>query len=277
MTHAASPYVRYQAVSGGVASVHVCDEASPATLVQATDEAFAELERLEQIFSTLRPDSEISQVNRGERSVHDCSPEVAEVLDACTWLEHESGGAFSIRPPGRPGVLDPAGFVTGWAGQQAGRVLAEAGLRHWSVNVGGDLQASGTRTPDRPWSIAVNDPIRREAVLASIELSGAGAVATSGTAERGEHLWRASTSDPELLAVTVTGPELAWADAFATTALALGGAGLDWIERVAASRGYQAFAVWANHTVRTTSSCPAQFFGAGPLAGPNQNGETSAS
>ena len=65
------------------------------------------------------------------------------MLDACTWLEHATGGAFSSHPPERPGVIDPAGFVKGWATERATRRLLDAGLDDWYLAVGGDVQAHG--------------------------------------------------------------------------------------------------------------------------------------
>ena len=59
--------------------------------------ALAEIERCEQMFSTFRPSSEVSRINRGELHLLDAAQEVVEVLDACTWLEHLSGGVFRAR------------------------------------------------------------------------------------------------------------------------------------------------------------------------------------
>ena len=66
------------------------------------------------------------------------------------------------------------------------------------------------------------------------------AVATSGTYERGLHVIDPKTGEPAraLRSVTVTGPDLAVADTYATAALAMGEAGLDWLARLARS-GYQ--------------------------------------
>eukprot|EP01041_Mallomonas_annulata_P020800 gene20800-40699_t len=80
---------------GTVASIHVHDDplhVDPRVVDDAIDAVLAELERLEAMFSTFRPTSEISRVNRGELDLVDCSPEVIDVVDACTWLEHASGG-----------------------------------------------------------------------------------------------------------------------------------------------------------------------------------------
>lgn len=234
---------------GTVASVHVLDQAPTAVVHGAIDEVLRRIEQAEAVFSTFRRSSQISRVNRGELDLLACDREVLEVLDACTWLEHESGGAFDTRAPEDPGRLDPAGFVKGWATERASVALSEAGLEHWYLSVGGDLVArSGARAP---WRIAVADPHRLDAVVVVLEVRD-GAVATSGTSERGAHLWDGRTgARPDTFAsITVTGPSLTWADAFATTAFAIGEEGLDWVERF---DGYEALAVTGDGAVVTTS------------------------
>ena len=62
----ATPIRRTNPVMGTWASIHVHDEAPPATVDDAIDGVFAELARLEDIFSTFRRESEISRFNRGE-------------------------------------------------------------------------------------------------------------------------------------------------------------------------------------------------------------------
>jgi thiamine biosynthesis lipoprotein len=58
-------------------------------------------------------------------------------------------------------------------------------------------------------------------------------VATSGTAERGRHLWHGRSGAPieGLASLTVTGPHLAWADALATAGFAMGPDGVEWVSR----------------------------------------------
>lgn len=230
---------RHVEVMGTVASVHVHGGVPAEVADPAIDAAFDELRRLEAMFSTFRPTSEISRVNDGSLSLLDCSPEVIDVLDACTWLEHVSGGAFTARRPA-DGRIDPAGFVKGWAADRAGLALAAHGLEQWCLTVGGDLLVHGRPNDADRWTIAIADPTHRRAVITGVVVAG-GAVATSGTAERGHHLWSADgTAADTFASVTVTGPSLTWADAFATAACAMGAAGLDW---VAGFEGYRAFAV----------------------------------
>jgi thiamine biosynthesis lipoprotein len=235
---------------GTMASVHVHDDAPAAVIDEAVDAALAELERLEAMFSTFRDDSQISEVNAGRRTLAECAPEVIAVLDACTWLEHASDGAFTAHPPEHPGELDPSGFVKGWAVEQAAWWLAKAGLEHYYLAVGGDLLVHGSPAPGRPWHIALADPRRPGAAIAAIDIV-AGAVATSGTSERGAHIWDGRGGRPggDLLAVTVVGPSLAWADAFATAAFALGADGPRWVTEF---DGYAAIAIERDGTLRPT-------------------------
>jgi thiamine biosynthesis lipoprotein len=62
-----------------------------------------------------------------------------------------------------------------------------------------------------------------------------GAVATSGTAARGAHIRDPFTGTPAttLLAVTVTGPSLLWADVYATAAFARGPGAAGWLAGLA--------------------------------------------
>lgn len=218
---------------GTVASVHVHDAVPAVEAEAAVLDAFAEIERLEEMFSTFRPTSEISRVNRGERSLLDCSPEVLEVMDACTWLEHESDGAFHARRPEPPHLLDPAGYVKGWAAERAAQRLHDAGLDRWYFAVGGDLCTSGTPVDAPAWSVALADPADASRAIAVLDLPAHHAVATSGTGARGRHLWHGRTGErvSPFASLTVIGPSLAWADAFATAAYARGEDALAWLSR----------------------------------------------
>jgi thiamine biosynthesis lipoprotein len=240
----ASTVVRTHAVMGTMASVHVHDRADDAMIDEAVAAVWAELDRLEEIFSTFRPTSEISRINRGELHLLDASPEVLEVVDACTWLEHASNGAFRARRPGDT-LIDPAGFVKGLAAELAAKCLDRAGLEQWYLSAGGDIQTRGTAHDGSPWRVAIADPNSDDprTIRALVEVIG-DAVATSGTAARGRHLWDGRTDQPAeaLASMTVVGPHLTWADALATAAFVMGLDGVDW---VANFNGYRALAITA--------------------------------
>jgi thiamine biosynthesis lipoprotein len=209
--------------------------------------AFAWLEEVDAMFSTYREDSEISRLDRGELTVADCRPEVDEVLTRCLALERATNGFFSVRAAGR---LDPSGLVKGWAIDGAAARLVAAGAQRFCINAGGDVLAHGRPAPDRLWRVGIRHPLhadRLAAVLAVEDL----AVATSGVYERGAHIVDPHTGAPAtgLLSVTIVGPELATADAYATAVFAMGDAGPAWS---ASLEGHDVMCITRGHEVLTT-------------------------
>src|SRR5919202_6129370 len=208
--------------------------------------AFEWLRCVDATFSTYRDDSDISRLGRGEVTIGQCRPEVDEVLGRCLALERETGGFFSARPAGR---LDPSGYVKGWAIDGAAARLAAAGATRFCINAGGDVVARGRPERDRPWRVGVRHPEaldRLAAVLAVEDL----AVATSGEYERGAHIVDPHTGAPPsgLLSVTIVGPDLATADAYATAAFAMGADGPAW---TATLDGYEAMCITSDRRVLT--------------------------
>jgi thiamine biosynthesis lipoprotein len=69
-----------------------------------------------------------------------------------------------------------------------------------------------------------------------------GAVATSGTYERGPHVLNPFSRGPatELISVTIVGPELISADAYATAAFAMGAAAPEWLQGLT---GYESLVI----------------------------------
>lgn len=223
-----------------------------AAVQAALEDAAAGLRRVDEVFSTYRDDSQISRLARGELTVGECDPEVAEVLELAAEAERVSDGWFSTRYRGR---LDPTGIVKGWATERAARRLAEAGAVGVSLNGGGDVQLLGTPGAGRPWRVGVADPLRPGGLAAVVSAAGADelAIATSGTAERGAHIvdprtGRSAVTD--LVAVTVVAPRLTWADCWATAAFAMGSReGLAWLETLP---DVEALLITAGDEVRCT-------------------------
>ena len=168
-----------------------------------------------------------------------------EVLADCAALHAATGGWFDARATGR---LDPSGYVKGWAVDRAAR--PRRGPR-WCINAGGDLRVGGG-----PWRIGIQHPRRRDRVAAVLELTDA-AVATSGAYERGAHVLDPHTRRPAAgaLSVTVLGPRLGIADAYATAAFAMGEAGPAW---TAGLRPYEAMTILPRRRVLATRGFPRQ-------------------
>ena len=217
---------------GTTASLHVDDDVDALVFDEAVAAVRSELDRLEAMFSVFRPESEISRINSGALHHLDASPEVIDVLDACAYMEQVSDGAFSIRRSRVSTDINPSGFVKGWAAERASHMLVAHGLRHCYLGVGGDYALHGGMNSGQPWSIGIIDPRDATMLVGTVDVMN-GAVATSGTAERGTHLWDPRTGEPatEFLSVTVTGPSLTWADAYATTVFVMGEPGLEWVRQ----------------------------------------------
>ena len=143
------------------------------------------------------------------------------------------------------GRLDPSGLVKGWAVAGAAARLAAAGARSLFINAGGDIATRGG-----PWRIGIRHPLERERLAAVLEGSDL-AVATSGEYERGRHVIDPHTGRPPdgLLSVTIVGPDLATADAYATAAFAMGADGPAWAATLA---GYDALCITTDQRVLST-------------------------
>jgi thiamine biosynthesis lipoprotein len=224
---------RVDAVMGTVFSVDVRRPFPAAALHQALDDVFAWFRWVDEVFSPYRPDSWVSRLGRGECSRQACPPEVSAVLATCEELRRGTDGYFDVRADPR-WPLDPCGYVKGWAAEMGSARLAAAGWGDHCVNAGGDVRTRGRPAPGRRWRVGVAHPLIAGAITVAVDVDDA-AVATSGTLERGPHVW-----DPhrrraalELASVTVVGSDLGRADAYATAALAMGVSAPAWLGRLA--------------------------------------------
>ena len=181
--------------------------------------------RVDELFSTYRPDSVVSKLRRGEMEIGEAPQEVQEVWDASFNARYLSDGAFD--PWKVEGGFDPSGFVKGWAADQCADILVQAGCEHVQVNAAGDLTLRGGKLNEdgsvEPWRIGVSNPDNTQEVLRIFEIFD-GAIATSGTYERGAHI-----IDPYsgLIAIgarsaTVLGPDGGLTDAMATALMVTG-------------------------------------------------------
>jgi thiamine biosynthesis lipoprotein len=182
---------------------------------------------VDNVFSTYKTSSIISQLRRSEISIDQCSLEVIEVWNLCNFVKDITEGAFD--PWAVDGGFDPSGLVKGWAADKCAEILQQAGAEHIQVNAAGDLSLRGGFTTDKPWTIGVVNPDNRLEILQTFEIQD-GAIATSGNYERGAHI-----SDPHtgMIAIgaksaTVLGPNGAIADALATALMVDGRDGAVW-------------------------------------------------
>lgn len=230
---------------GTVFSIAVRD---PGQWDNALREVVAWLHHVDEVFSTYREHSEISRIRRGELTVAAADPLVREVMTWYDVLTAETDGYFTAD---LPGGLDPTGLVKGWAIERASHLLRGCGSRNHVINGGGDMQIAGEAGPGRPWRVGINDP-RDSSQILTVVTGRDFAVATSGTAERGEHIVDPVTQTParSLASVTVVGSSLTRVDAYATAAFVMGPEALRWIE---GKPGYEAMVVTVGGAVHSSA------------------------
>lgn len=196
------------------------------------------------LFSTYNDDSVISQLRRKEIQIEDISDEVQEVWNRCIEVRDLTDGAFD--PWAVEGGFDPAGLVKGWAADNCAQILLDVGAEHIQINAAGDLSLRGGHFAGEniePWSIGVVNPANRQEVVQVFKIMD-GAIATSGSYERGAHIL-----DPHsgLMAIgarsaTVIGPDGGLADALATALMVEGRDGSIWFSQPELAR-YSAWVV----------------------------------
>ena len=152
------------------------------------------------------------------------------------------------------------GLTLRWA---ADRLLVH-GVANALLEAGGDLVALGVGPDGGPWHLGIEDPTDRDEPLAVIAVEGL-AVATSSTrihrwdvdGRTIHHLLDPSTGEPSdrgLTAVTVAGPDAAWAEVWSKV-LFLGGRTT--IASEARSRGLAAWWVAVDGTLEMTAAARA--------------------
>jgi thiamine biosynthesis lipoprotein len=149
---------------------------------------------------------------------------VQEVWQLCLQAKHLTDGAFD--PWAVKGGFDPSGLVKGWAADKCADMLVACGAQHVQVNAAGDLALRGGYFDGvvKPWRIGVVNPSNNLEVVKVYEISE-GAIATSGTYERGAHIHDPQTGMIAIGAksATVVGLQGWLCDAMAT-AVVVGGA-----------------------------------------------------
>ncbi len=260
-------------IMGMPISLHVRGPAARgAGVAAAAALVFAELREVDALFSTYRPDSQVSRIDAGTLALSDAHALVQEVCELAVLARARTGGLFDVHLPiGERRVFDPSGLVKGWAVERASRHLGRLQGHDFCLNAGGDATVGCWDAAARPWRVGVQDPRTCDALLAVVERRD-GAVATSGTAARGEHLVdpRDGSRPAALLSVTVVGPSLTWADVLATAAFVRGTDAAQWLR---GQVGYEALVVHADGRAERTPGLQLAGVGA-PLTPPTGGGQS---
>jgi len=91
-----------------------------------------------------------------------------------------AGNSVFFKEPAMGITLD--GIAKGYIVDQAAKVLESCGIKNYLINAGGDIRVSGTKSNNKPWMIAVQDPNKKGHYPAIIKMTK-GAIATSGNYE----------------------------------------------------------------------------------------------
>lgn len=142
-------------------------------------------------------------------------PEFVEVLHRCDELREATGGWFDTRIDG---VVDVSGYVKGWAVERLSRALASAGAVDHRITAGADIRVRGSALPGRRWRVGIRDPrtgsVRRMVFANDLGIATAGAGIVLDP--------HSGIPQQTLSSVTVLGPDLGQADAYATAMYAMG-------------------------------------------------------
>jgi FAD:protein FMN transferase len=200
-------------------------------------QVFSYFQFIDNMFSTYKADSEISRINQGVLKLDEVSSNMRTIFDEAERLRLKTGGYFNIAHDGQ---LDPSGLVKGWALANAAELLTAAGCANFFVEAGGDFQAAGLNPNGGPWQVGVRNPFQTEEIIKVLSVSDRG-VATSGTYIRGPHIYdpvSGTMPEPEILSITVIGPNVYEADCYATAAFAMGRNGIRFIGSLEGFEGY---------------------------------------
>ena len=183
-------------------------------------------------FSLYRPGSELSRVARGDIRLTQASSHLRECYALALEWRDRTDGVFT--PHRADGVIDLSGIVKALAIAEAGEALEALGHEDWSINAGGDILVIGRPDVaaahrfdplvDPDWVVALVNPLDRLDLLATVPLRAPlRAVATSGSAERGQHIWTPTPGIPSpFRQVSVLAADIVTADVLATAIVAGG-------------------------------------------------------
>lgn len=206
----------------------------------ACEAAIRYFQEIDQLFSTYRADSEVTLLRSEKLKIVDASPEVKLVWNKCLELRELTNRAFD--PWAVPGGFDPSGYVKGWAAEEALRFFTNSGIDRIQINAGGDVVVRGGYDRTTPWVIGIRHPDNKDAIAKSIELFD-GAIASSGTYERGAHIIDPRVGVPAVgaRAATVIGPDAGVADALATALIVDGRDSVTWMGK----EEFRNYSFWA--------------------------------
>ncbi len=198
------------------------------------DEVYEYFKYIDEKFSPFKKTSELSKLNMGI-SPKNLSSDMKKVLKLCEQTKKDTLGFFNIY---RNGKYNTSGLVKGWAIKNAADILKQKGFKNYFVDAGGDIELHGKNKEGKTWKIGIRNPFNVDEIVKTISVANKG-VATSGTYERGEHVYNPKgKKQDEIVSLTVIAPNVYEADRFATACFAMGEKGILFLEKLANFEGY---------------------------------------
>lgn len=150
---------------------------------------------------------------------------LAELLENVEYDKIELSGTEAKLPEGFQ--VDLGALAKGYTGDEVTTILKEHGVDSAIINLGGNVQAIGTKPDGSDWRVAVRDPFAPDTDMCVVDIADK-AVITSGSYERyfsgddGKKYWHildpadGYPADNGLVSVTVIGGEGLMCDALST-------------------------------------------------------------
>ena len=176
----------------------------------------AELNRIDYVFSTYKPTSEISLINEDPNRVW--SDEFRNLFNLSNEISNLSEGAFS---PNDANGFDFSAIGKGYAIDKIAELMEKNGVNNYFIEIGGEIRAKGLKFSDE-WIFGIEKPTnsKKSPYIAFNVPSKGISIATSGEYREPNHIWGKGPRD--LISVTVASSDAASADAWATALYVLG-------------------------------------------------------
>ena len=201
------------------------------------DDIFNYFISVDNTFSPYKETSEVSHINQGVIPKESYSQDMQMIIRLGEQTKRETQGYFDMYYKSN---FDPSGIVKGWAIWQAAKLLEKKGYKNFFIDAGGDIQVSGRNENRDFWVVGIRNPFNQDQIVKVLQLQNKG-IATSGTAERGQHIYnphKSNTIITDIVSLTVIGSNVYEADRFATAAFAMGKKGITFIEHLPDFEGY---------------------------------------
>jgi thiamine biosynthesis lipoprotein len=186
-------------------------------------------------FSPFKKNSEVSLINCKSLKTSDYSFQMKQIIKSANKTKQQTDGYFDVY---KNGIFDPSGIVKGWAILEASKLLKKLGQNNFYIEAGGDIQVSGLNKQAKKWKIGIKNPFNLSEIVKVLEVDSEG-IATSGTYERGDHIYNpiGETVADDVVSLTVIGDNIYDADRFATAAFAMGENGIYFIDSLPGFEG----------------------------------------